>query len=550
MPLKHYGIFLAYGPTVDLKKEGLGRLLGAFLQAAAAQPDVRFVVACPQWSQRGFLAFCEGEGIPAGSFDLVTTQGIPFLLRVYLALRAPKRPRRRNRLREFVAWLRAWSERRVRRPARRLVSARTFVPWLLLALLAVAVALVLAPALLAVWLVMAGLILIRLGARYLSPFFARTRARGVFAWLSDVINPGGAETFTMSLYRLMQEAEVERMVRRVNDLKHVKAWYSPAAFWPGFNRILAPRLLCIPDVVISEFPVTFAQLDPNTLTTMKLLEDTIRGGSHFVTYSSRTKWDTLVDRYSVNPDDVSVIPHASWDLSPWITVRGFPDETLATRNYCSLLLEEAFASSPDPYVWGLSSSSLRFFFYAAQFRPNKNVLTLLRAYEHLVRERLLSHKLILTGDPATLPEVRTFLQERHLTREVLCLHALSTPQLAACYSLAELSINPSLSEGGFPFTLSEALSVDTPVVMARVPATEEVVADPSLQEMMLFDPYDWRDTAKRIEWALENRETLLNAQREFFAQLRQRTWSDVVREYIAVLDRIAADAPRAGEAVQ
>ncbi len=193
--------------------------------------------------------------------------------------------------------------------------------------------------------------------------------------------------------------------------------------------------------------------------------------------------------------------------------------------------------------------SLRFLFYPAQFRPNKNVLTLLRAYEHLVRERFLPHKLILTGDPATSPAVREFLQDRHLTKEVLCLHALSAPQLAACYALADLSVNPSLSEGGCPFTFSEAVSVNTPVVMARIPVTEEVITDPVLQAMMLFDAYDWRDAATRIEWALENREALLNAQREFYAHLRQRTWSHVVSDYVAVLDRLADGAPRASEAI-
>ena len=550
MPVRHYGIFLAYGPTVDLKKEGLGRLLGAFLQSAAAQPDVRFVVACPQWSRRGFLAFCENEGISHDAFDIVTTRGIPFFLRVYLALRAPKRVKRRTRFREYFARLGARGQKWLRLQTRRLVSSRTIVLWLVTAIIAVGLAVVLVPALLAVWLVLGALILFRLGARYLPRLFAWSGGRSALAWLSDVINPREGETLTVALYRLMEEAEVERMVRKINALDHVKAWYSPTAFWPGFNRILAPRLLCIPDVVPGEFPVGFAQLDRHMVKTVKLVEETIRGGSHFVTYSNRTKWSTLVDRYSVDPDDVSVIPHASWDLSSWIAVRGFPEEASATRSYCGRLLQQALASSPDPYVRGLSGSSLRFFFYPAQFRPNKNVLTLLRAYEHLVRERLLPHKLILTGDPARSSVVQAFLEERNLTKEVLCLHALSTPQLAACYSLAELSVNPSLSEGGFPFTLSEAVSVDTPVVMARIPVTEEGVTDPALQEMMLFDPYDWRDTARRMEWALENREMLLNAQREFYAQLRQRTWSDVVSEHVAVLDRLAAGAPTTSEAVR
>jgi hypothetical protein len=70
--------------------------------------------------------------------------------------------------------------------------------------------------------------------------------------------------------------------------------------------------------------------------------------------------------------------------------------------------------------------------------------------------------------------------------------------------------------------------------------TEEVIVDEALRNMMLFDPYDWRDVASRIEWALQHRESLLSAQQEQFAQLHQRTWRDVVDESVAVLDQIAS----------
>ena len=90
-----------------------------------------------------------------------------------------------------------------------------------------------------------------------------------------------------------------------------------------------------------------------------------------------------------------------------------------------------------------------------------------------------------------LPEIAQFIHKHNLQNDVLCLHDLSAQELAACYRLADLAVNPSLSEGGCPFTLTEALSVGTPVVMARIAVTEEVVTDPELQSLMLFDPYDW-----------------------------------------------------------
>ncbi len=149
--------------------------------------------------------------------------------------------------------------------------------------------------------------------------------------------------------------------------------------------------------------------------------------------------------------------------------------------------------------------------------------------------------MILTGNP-NLQGINDFIKAHNLENDVLCLHGLSTQELAACYKLADLAVNPSLSEGGCPFTFTEALSVDTPVVMARIPVTLEVIKDPDLDKDMLFDPYDWKDMADRIEWALQNKEELLGRQKLLYAVLEKRTWRTVVDEYVDILDLIASKA--------
>ena len=68
--------------------------------------------------------------------------------------------------------------------------------------------------------------------------------------------------------------------------------------------------------------------------------------------------------------------------------------------------------------------------------------------------------------------------------------------------------------------------------------TEEVLPDPALQKIMLFDPYDHKDAASRIEWGIQNRAPLLSAQTEAYHRLRQRSWRDVVDEYVVILDRL------------
>jgi trehalose-6-phosphate synthase len=75
--------------------------------------------------------------------------------------------------------------------------------------------------------------------------------------------------------------------------------------------------------------------------------------------------------------------------------------------------------------------------------------------------------------------------------------------------------------------------------MSRIAVTEEVITDPNLQEQMLFNPYDWKEMADKIEWGLNNHDALLETQKRLYKQISKRTWSHVVDEHIEILDRIS-----------
>jgi glycosyltransferase involved in cell wall biosynthesis len=77
--------------------------------------------------------------------------------------------------------------------------------------------------------------------------------------------------------------------------------------------------------------------------------------------------------------------------------------------------------------------------------------------------------------------------------------------------------------------------------MSRIAVTEEVIADEAVRRAMLFDPYDWRSVAERIEWGLANRETLLAMQRPVYQMLSKRSWREVVDDHVRILE--AASAP-------
>lgn len=542
---KNYGIYLAYPPTVDLRAEGLGRYLAAFLKGAEGRDDVRFTIVCPSWSHDSLDQLFESEGVPRDRFRVVGPKGKPYALYVYDAWKAHLlRDRRKGwiaRLYRAVSSIALRAQTHVERRGVTVNSVSTLLIFMGELLGLGGLLLILAP----LW--VPKLLAQRLLTWARHSVLDRTSAPDRSAQANQIKalmeKPQGLG-FIQRLFADMEHSETQRMQKVIQRLQGIRAWYCPAAFWPAFNDIRAPRLMCVPDVVLTDFPVGFSSVNGDyTLRVFEKVQHAIAGADHMVAYSHAVKWNTLVERYGMQADKVSVIHHAPNRLDHAVAVRGFPDNEKTTVHHCRNLLFRALQKSRNiDYTAGITNGSIQFLFYASQFRPNKNVLTLLRAYEHLLRRRYLPHKLILTGNPQHLEEIGHFIVEHRLEQEVLCLPRLSVHELAACYKLAALAVNPSLSEGGCPFTFTEALSVGTPVVMARIPVTEEVLTDVQLQEAMLFDPYDWRDCAQRIEWGLAHREELLALQQRTYQQLSQRSWADVVNEHLDVLDRISSES--------
>lgn len=533
--MKTYGIYLAYPPVIDLRAEGLGRLLAEFLKAANHRGDIRFVIACPSWSRKSLGELFDEAGIPDTGFEIVGPETKPVLLKLYDEYLAYKRRKRRKGRSRLLSRVKALSARILIGVERVLVTTRSgFLLGLLVLLMLPFFAV--GAALYTIWSIL-GLLAERFGTDW-----SRQPRLGAFSrTISKVMKKFRGTQMKWRLFRFMEDAEAKLISDYVNARKDIQAWYSPTAFWPHFSQIAKPRLICVPDVVLADFPVSFSPDRFGLLETFRSVEKAIEGGDHFVTYSDDVKYRTLVDRYQVNPRAVSVVRHGANGLDKLITVSGSYDNDAATDAFCANLFRGALHKAiGNPGAMNLYNSDARFIFYASQFRPNKNVISLLRAYEHLLKRRYVGHKLVLTGNPNNLPEIAEFITNHNLQNDVLCLHGLSARELAACYRLADLAVNPSLSEGGCPFTLTEALSVGTPVVMARIAVTEEVVTDSDLRDLMLFDPYDWEAIANKVEWALQNKDKLLERQLELYERLAERTWQNVVDEHVAILDRISS----------
>lgn len=545
MHVRHYGIFVAYPPTVDLRDQGLGRHLAMFLKGAEHIDDIKFTILCPSWTKDALESLFESEQVSASIFDVVAPSRKPYALRLYELFRAYRaRPKRPSLATRFVGAAVGLGKKIVGAVSARGVAVYDVWSFIIFALYAVPLAVVfllfaviLSPLILIVSVVGGlGVLWRDIGSRIVKNEWVT-----VFRRYSSLIEKPEAHAWVLDLFDRMQEKELRRMWSKLKAVEDIRAWYCPTAFWPAFHNIKAPRLMCVPDVVLCDFPVGFSGVGGDRfLRTFEAVETAIRGGKYFVTYSETVKWNTLVDRYNVPANNVAVIQHATNSLDALVNIHGFEKGDVPSRVFCQGLLVDALLKSGNyAYAANFSNLNVKFLFYASQLRPNKNVLLLLRAYEHLLRKRYLGHKLLLTGSPATMPEIWRFVIEHRLEGDVLFLHGLSISELAACYKLADIAVNPTLSEGGCPFTFTEALSVGTPVVMSRIPVTLEVLADAELGRLTFFDPYSWKDCADRIEWAVNHREELLEIQKVAYQDLSRRTWSNVVREHLEVLEKIA-----------
>lgn len=539
MSLKKYGIYTAYPPTVNMKKEGLGRYLVSFINGASARNDVCFVIVCPSWSHEDLESLLASEHVPEKCYEVISPSRKPFILRIYEAYNCYKmKPPKKARI-SIIERLKKVTHIIQTRLENRIAIAYSLLDVLILLIqimFGFCGLLLLSP-----FIVIAGLFFLTGSLlKAITNKICFTITHFIVRFNRLVTKPKD-DGLVLRFFSMMNDAESKRIQQIVDRMDDVKAWYSPTSFWPDFNKINKPRLMCVPDVVLSDFPVGFSLIGGSRLlTNYEAVEDSIRNGLNYITYSQNVKWNTLVDRYNIPAEKISVIHHAPNDLSRWVTVTGFDNEEETSRRYCESLLATALRKSSNSlYTNGFSNTAVQFLFYASQFRPNKNVISLLRAYEYLLKKKFIRHKLVLTGDLTTYPLISDFVREHHLENDVLCLHDLSIQELAACYKLADLAINPSLSEGGMPFTFTEALSVGTPVIMAKTLVSEEVLQDRLLQSMTFFDPYDWEAMARKIIWGLEHRDDLLMCQQNAYYKLSQRTWTDVVNEHIEILDRIS-----------
>jgi len=526
------GFVIAYPPLVLSPSDGLARLL-SFLVRGGIESGIKIIIICPEWSRKELDHLLKDAEIDFSKdqVEIISTGQIPPFLTLHSKfLRWQNRPRRMSSLGKFfflskkivsdlIVWIGGTSS------------------WIIL------IVVMIATILLSPLFIIAGLLYIL--AKIILQASNKTPLQSIEKRIQTISKPLQAYTddlFARRIFNAINHNEVKKLTALARNKNSIHSWLIPTPFWPDLIKQLPHTVVVCPDVVISEFPVGFESVFRNRVVERRSqVKESLDAASHLITYSNYVKNFHIKENFAIADDKISVIPHGYITLEHSLNILK-PFKTMSPReqdDHCLQIVHDyLYEFAEDPYLRNFNFFGVRFLFYTSQIRPSKNVNQLIKAFYQLLHKRHEPIKLILTGNPNDDPSTMNLVSTLGLERDVLFLPSIPTRVMAALYHLSTVAVNPTLFEGGFPFTFSEAYSVGTPSIMSCIPVVQDFVTDPDLQKKMLFDPYNIDDMVEHIYWGLHHREELFNSQQLIYYQLQNRSWALVAEEYMDVLDRV------------
>lgn len=175
--------------------------------------------------------------------------------------------------------------------------------------------------------------------------------------------------------------------------------------------------------------------------------------------------------------------------------------------------------------------------YVGTIEPRKNLLTLIRAFDELLRTTEHRPQLALCGGKGWLyEEVFNLVRELNLTDQIRFTGYVADEDLPALYSAAEVFVYPSLYEG-FGLPPLEAMACGTPTITSNVSSLPEVIG----QAGLTHDPNDWRTLAGHIADLLRDPTAREHFRRAGFEQAAHFSWDRAARETQSVYDEVAGN---------
>lgn len=170
--------------------------------------------------------------------------------------------------------------------------------------------------------------------------------------------------------------------------------------------------------------------------------------------------------------------------------------------------------------------------YVGTIEPRKNLLTLIRAYQEVLKASSSRPQLVICGGRGWLDsEVFALVEELRLQEMIRFTGYVDDKDLPALYSAAEVFVYPSLYEG-FGLPPLEAMACGTPVIVSNSSSLPEVVANAGLTH----EPYDHQALAASIIKLLTDAAMRGHFQSAGLKQASHFSWERAAHETQSVYD--------------
>lgn len=274
--------------------------------------------------------------------------------------------------------------------------------------------------------------------------------------------------------------------------------------------LAAPTVVVVHDMVPLHYPATIRAAD---------LESFRRRSTLIVQEA------TLVGTMSRTIRDVDIVgllgcPEAKVRVVPPAT----PDDLRTPADHAA-----ALAAVP--------AAALPFLLYPAALRPYKNHATLIEALASLRQRGHADLQLIFTGFTPLPVELDQLASRLGLAGAVHAVGSVDRAVLAALYRAAAATVVPSLYEQG-SFPVLEAIRCGCPATCSDIPTLREAFAGLG-GSVPLFDPRSSESIAATVAAMLADRAEMTRRQQEAVTALPPRSWSDVARDWLDVLEEAA-----------
>jgi glycosyltransferase involved in cell wall biosynthesis len=183
----------------------------------------------------------------------------------------------------------------------------------------------------------------------------------------------------------------------------------------------------------------------------------------------------------------------------------------------------------------------QFILFVGTVEPRKNLITLIRAFDALMRETDLRPQLVIAGQKGWLTdELYASVDHSALKDRVLFTGYVSDTDLRALYSSCQASVYPSLYEG-FGLPPLEAMACGAPVITSRIP----VIMETSEGAAVLIDPVSTSELTAALAELLSSSSKRRELREAGLRRAGQYTWEITARRTFEVYQRVLD--PRAGK---